>query len=61
MDDNSEVIRDPAIKTEDSWRVIWHGRILTPEFNSKGAAEAHLGLLRLGVVKPDFSVSQDPE
>ena len=47
MSKKTQVFRDPANKQEDEWRVLWHGEVLAPSWNSRGAAQAYLtGLLR---------------
>lgn len=48
-----EVIRDPSVKDEDIWRVVWDGKIQSASFQSKGAAEVQLSLIRLGIRKPE--------
>ena len=49
-----QVIRDPAEKTCDSYRVVFGGKLTSPDFNSKGAAAAYLDMLREGRRKPEY-------
>lgn len=51
----NQVIRDPAVKHMDSFRVFFAGRLTSPEFNSKGAAAAYLEMLEAGRRKPEVS------
>lgn len=44
----NQVFLDPSIKTEKSWRVCFNESIVKADFNSKGAAQAHLELLEKG-------------
>lgn len=44
----NRLFRDPAVKDADAWRVLYNGRVVPGEFNSKGAARAHLDLLERG-------------
>lgn len=46
--------RDPAAKGEESWRALFNGRITTPAFQSKGAADAYLSMLKQGTRKPEY-------
>jgi hypothetical protein len=51
----NKVIRDPAVKGYDSYRVVFNGRLCSPNFNSKGAAAAYLEMLVAGRRKPEYS------
>jgi len=46
------VLRQPGTQDED-WRVTFGGRITSPNFNSRGAAQAYADGLRAGR-KPEF-------
>lgn len=39
---------------DDHHVVVWHGSILSPKFNSKGAAQAYMDALRAGTRQPEF-------
>lgn len=41
-----QAFRDPAEREAESWRVILNGRLLSANWNSKGAAEAGLQVER---------------
>lgn len=43
------------IRYSEGWMVWWENEPTSPTFNSKGAAEAYLGLLLSGYRKPEFS------
>lgn len=45
------VLRDGAAGEE--WKVLFRGRVCSPSFNSRGAAEAYLSLLKSGKRKPE--------
>ena len=51
---NSEVIRDPAEREIETWRVIYRDRLTTPRFMSKGAALAYLSALCAQNRKPEY-------
>ena len=50
-----QVFRDPSVKDQEVWRVMYNGRICSPTFNSEGAAMTYLDLLRKGYRKPEYN------
>ena len=44
----NQVFRDPSVKSEECWRVMYEGKIVRADFNCRGAAQAHLDLLESG-------------
>lgn len=56
----NQVFRDPAVKTEESWRVLFNGRITSPTFANKGAADGYMDLLKAGSRKPEYE-GEPPE
>lgn len=54
IDDVYKVWRFPDHGPEE-WRVDVNGATTSPQFNSKGAAEAYRDLLQRGDRKPEFS------
>lgn len=60
---DGEVFRDPSVKNQDQtkldvFRVLWKGKICSPEFNSRGAADAYLEMLRRGQRQPEYSLEE---
>jgi hypothetical protein len=53
MDD--QVIRDLA--EPEAYRVIFEGRLCSPAFNSQGAAQIYLDMLRAGAREPERGVA----
>lgn len=51
------VFRDPADKECETWRVWFNGNVLSPCFNSRGAALAHLE--RLSRAKAKEALGED--
>jgi hypothetical protein len=52
----NQVFRDPAFgRFHDNYRVLFEGRVCSPDFNSKGAAAAYLEALVNGTRKPEYS------
>lgn len=51
----NQVLRDPAEKQEECWRVVFNNRFTSPSFQSKGAAQVYLSLLEAGRRKPEYS------
>lgn len=54
----SEVFRDPAVKGQDNFRVMFEGQLCSPDFNSKGAAAAYLEMLQRGDRKPELAMGR---
>jgi hypothetical protein len=55
----NQVFRDPSVKQQgmknpDTFRVWFNDWLCSPEFNSKGAAEAYLDMLTEGRRKPEY-------
>lgn len=50
-----QVFLDPSEKQLVNWRVFYNGKITSPSFNSKGAAEAYLDIIRKGIRKPEYN------
>jgi hypothetical protein len=48
-----QVFRDPVIK--DAWRVMYNGRVISPTFNSRGAAYGYMEMLMRGRRKPEYA------
>jgi hypothetical protein len=55
----NQVIRDPAVKDFDSYRVIFDDRLTSPHFNSKGAAAAYLDMLEAGRRAPEYNKTSE--
>ena len=39
---------------EPFWKVVWDQHLLTPDFQSKGAAQAYLAMLNRGERQPEY-------
>jgi len=50
-----EVIQDPAVKQEPSFRVVWRGRLCSPAWHIRGAAEVYLAALEAGTRRPEYA------
>ena len=46
-----EIVQDPI---NDGWRVVFDGRLTSPCFNSRAAAEAYLNMLVHGTREPEW-------
>lgn len=52
VDTTARVVRD--LDDRNGWRVEWHGVLCTPSWNSKGAAQCYLDMLRNGTRRPEL-------
>lgn len=52
----NHVFRDPAVKNEDSFRVLFNRGLTSPSFNCFGAALTYLQMLERGERAPEWSV-----
>lgn len=52
----NQVFRDPSVKDSEAWRVLYNGEVLTPVFNSKGAAQVYLNQVECGLRKPERKI-----
>jgi len=50
----NQVIRDPRIKDQDAFIVVFGGQLCQPTFNNKGAANIYLHMLERGSRTPEY-------
>lgn len=55
----NQTMRDPSIKEQDAFRVLFNDRLCSPCFRSIGAAQAYLDLLERGDREPEYSAKTE--
>lgn len=58
---NTEVTLHPADKTGHEWVAWFKGDLLSPSFNSKGAASAYLDAVVAGTRPPEYAAVHLPQ